>query len=144
MTILTPEQFKEIYGQKGIDSFKPMQTPLQSKGFLQETKEDISQTIGSLKSTLSGTREKIGDIAETEMAGGQSRIRSLAQTFGIVAGGISEGIGDLFTGAIKTVLPEPAEEKVKAGVQKTIESIVPVATKIDEALGSPVGTFVNK
>jgi len=140
--ILTPEQFKKRYGQEGINAFSGVTAKPQTR--LQETGQDIKQTFGALKGTVGETQEKIQGIADAEQRGEQGKLRSFGQAFGTVAGGISRGIGDVFTGGLKVLLPKKREEQVKAGLESAVQKVIPVAQSIDEAVGSPVGTFLEK
>lgn len=110
---------------------------------LKETGRDIKETVGDVGKTIGETKEKIGDIVEGEEAGEQGKWRSFAQAFGTIAGGLSKAGGDVVKGAVKTVLSQEEEEKVKKAVAETIETIAPIAKKIDESIGSPAGTFIE-
>jgi hypothetical protein len=114
----------------------------QQTGF-QEFKQDIGQTFGGLKRVVGETREKIGGIAEGELAGEENPFTSFAKSLGTVAGGVSSGIGELVKGGVKASLTQEGEEKLKSGLGIAIEKIVPVAQKLDEMVGSPVGTFMQ-
>ncbi len=113
------------------------------QGGFQEFMQDVRETGRALGETVGGVREKMKGIAEAELAGEQGAARSFGQAFGTVAGGISRGIGDVVTGVGKAVLPESAEQKVVEKVGEAAQAIAPVASRIDEALGSPVGTFME-
>jgi len=145
--MLTIEQINQIRAKSGLppkpvgqqnyvgkyDHLKPKQS------FAQETADDIKQVGSSLKATYQETKEKIGKIADAEMAGEQGKLRSFGQAFGAVAGGISRGIGDVFVGGVKAALPQSGEDKIKAGLANTIEKL----SAVDNALGRPVGSTIE-
>jgi hypothetical protein len=124
------------------DSVEPtvIQKP---QSILQEAGQDIKQTYSGLKDVFNRTKQDIGQIAEAEVAGEQGKFRSFAQTIGRLAGGVSSGIGELFKGATKVALTQEGEDKLKSGLGTAIEKIVPIAQKLDEMSGSPVGTFMK-
>ena len=115
---------------------KAAQYNSQNQTRFQETIGDVKQTVSNLGKTYQKTKEKIGKIGEANVKGEQEYGRSLLQTAGAVAGGISQGIGDIFTGAVKTVLPQQTEEKVK---QMAITAI----SEADKALGSPLARLME-
>ena len=110
---------------------------------LKETGGDIKETIVDVGKTIGETKEKIGDIVEGEEAGEQGKWRSFAQAFGTIAGGLSKAGGNIIEGGIKAVLSQEDEEKVKKAVASSLKTIAPIAKKVDEVVGSPVGTFVE-
>lgn len=145
--MLTREQFDELRAKgltvEQIVSFEQGQVPKKKQGMLKETGEDIKQTFGNLKNTVSETKGKLDKIGEANISGKQGYGRSFLQSAGTIAGGVSKSIGDVVTGGIKAVLPQKAEDKLKETVTDTVSAIAPVAIKIDEALGSPAGTFIE-
>ncbi len=108
-----------------------------------ETLDDFKQTGSALKNTYQKTQDKISNIASAEVAGEQGKLRSFGQTLGTVAGGISHSIGDVLTGAIKSVLPQAGEDAVKKGIEVIIQESAPILTQLDKALGRPVGTTID-
>jgi len=104
---------------------------------------DIKQTVSNIKGTYSKTKDKIQNIAKANVSGEQGYGRSLAQTAGTIAGGISQGFGDVVMGGVKAVLSPTREKEVKTGLSSAVEWVAPKAKKIDKALGNPVGTFIK-
>lgn len=109
----------------GSEAMQTMEQPAEQEkqSFMQEAGQDIKQTFGALKNTASDTQDKIDRIAEREVAGEQGKLRSFGQAFGTVARGISGGIGDLFVGAVKTILPEKQEEAVKQKTKQVFSDV---------------------
>ncbi|HDO20112.1 MAG TPA: hypothetical protein ENG81_01115 [Candidatus Bathyarchaeota archaeon] len=113
----------------------------QPQTFLQETGADIRQIGTDIKSSLSQRASNIAEIRQAEEAG-QGKIRTAFQSFGQTLGGVSDVIGNVFKGIVKTVLPQKAEEAVKTGIQKvatpivesdTVKSIIERYNSLDEA-----------
>ena len=145
MAKLSAEQFKKKYGQAGLDKFSNQRK--ESGGFvnrLKETGRDIKETGSAIKSTIASTRTRIGEAKSARARGEQGLARTFGQVVGSVAGGISSGIGDVTIGAGKALLPQGAEDAVKSGVGKTAQAIIPIAQKVDSALGQPIGTMMSK
>jgi len=113
------------------------------EGFFKETIGDIKQTGSALKETYNKTSDKLKNIFNAENRGEQGSVRTSLQGAGALAGGISSGIGDVLMGAIKTALPQADEDAIKKTVTSVIEKSAPVAVKIDQALGRPVGSTVD-
>lgn len=129
--------------KRELDAIAQSRTTTTPKGggFVKDAIGDVKETFGALRGTVAKTKEEIDKIAVGELAGEQGKLRSFGQAVGNVAGGISSGFGDLIKGAVKTVLPQSAEDNLKENISKGVQSIIPVAQKIDQALGSPAGTF---
>jgi hypothetical protein len=140
LTGLAPERKKRNFTGK-YDYL--LEQPEENLTGLKEMGQDISQTGQALKRTVGETKDKIQDIATAKVEGKQGGLRSFGQTFGTIAGGVSRGIGDVLMGAVKSVLPQAKEEDVKEGLANMIEKAAPVASKIDKALGQPVGTLLE-
>lgn len=143
---LTRTQFDALRAKgltvEQIVRFENGETPKQS--FLQETANDIKQTGTALKNTFTDTMNRVGQATAAENAGEQGMARTALQKTGAVARGLSSAVGDVVTGAVKTALPKSAEQGVKSALQSSIQAIAPIAKKIDEASGSPVGTWLEK
>lgn len=143
---LTRTQFDALRAKgltvEQIVRFENGETPKQS--FLQETADDIKQTGTALKNTFTDTMNRVGQATAAEKAGEQGMARTALQKTGAVARGLSGAVGDVVTGAVKTALPKSAEQGVKSALQSSIQAIAPIAKKIDEASGSPVGTWLEK
>lgn len=120
-----------------------LEQPDEQMGQGSDFRQDIRETGANIRETVQDTRGKIQDIATAETAGEQGRLRSFGQTLGTVAGGISRGIGDVLMGAVKAVLPQAKEEDVKQNVANILEKASPIASKIDKALGRPVGSTIE-
>lgn len=159
---MTPQQIDQIRAKSGLpplssvpqqktgqavvgkyDYLLPSKPVDRTAEFRQEASQDVQQAVGSLKETLTSTKEKIGNIAQSEVSGEQGKARSFFQALGAVAGGISRGIGDVVTGATKFLLPQKAEDALKNKIKSTIENGVVNAAKWDKVFGSPVNTFIE-
>lgn len=107
---------------------------------LKEAVEDVGQTFGAIKKTAQDTAKKIIAPVRAMEAGEQGVLRTFGQSVGAAAGGISRGIGDVFTGAVKTALPQQAETTIK----DTIAYVMEKMAEVDKALGNPVGSLYEK
>lgn len=107
---------------------------------LKEAVEDVGQTFGNIKKTAQDTAKKIIAPVRAMEAGDQGVLRTFGQSFGAAAGGISKGIGDVFTGAVKAALPQQAETTIKDTMANVIEKMV----EVDKALGNPIGSLYEK
>lgn len=144
MAILTPEQFKQKYGQAGLDQFSNQKQ--EAGGFINRIKEtgrDLMETGSALKDTFTSTNTRIGEAKQAYNQGEQGFARTLGQNVGLAAGGLSRGLGEAFIGAGKAVLPQEAEDAIKSGLTTSIQYIAPIAQKVDEFVGKPVGTFMK-
>lgn len=144
--MLTREQFDSLRAKgltvEQIVRFEGGETPKQS--LLQQAVSDIKQTGSALKNTFTDTMNKLGQATAAEKSGEQGMARTALQKTGAVAGGLSSAVGDVVIGGAKTLLPKSAEEAVKSGLQKSVSAIAPIAKKIDESMGSPAGTWLEK
>lgn len=113
-------------------------------GFLNDAVSDVKQTGTALRETFKKTKGKLVNIKKAKNAGEQGEVRSLFQGVGAIAGGVAQGIGDTFTGAVKTVLPESSEKKVKEAFIFGLEKTLPIAQQIDLSVGSPVQKIMEK
>lgn len=86
-----------------------------------EIKQDIQQTGQGIKEAVQKRLSNIDTIRQAKDSGEQSEVRSVLQTVGQVAGGVSDVIGETVIGAGKVALPQKAEEKVASTVQTGIE-----------------------
>ncbi len=89
-----------------------------------EAVEDIKQTGSNLKKTITDTFTKEEEALQATVDNKQGVVRGFAQAVGIGAGGVSKAIGDVFTGGIKAVLPQKAEDFVKDKAAKIVAPIV--------------------
>lgn len=89
-----------------------------------ETSQDISQTGKSIVNTVNQGVDKYSEIQARQDAGLQGGLRTKLQQLGVGAGTASGVIGDVLTGAIKTVLPQSAENTVKSGLQTVTKPII--------------------
>jgi hypothetical protein len=111
--------------------------------FGQEAMSDIKETGSALKNTLFSTADKVQGIAQMERTGEQGKATGFLKKIGTTLGGISQGIGDVFMGAGKAILPQSVEEKVKTGVISGVEKALPILNELDKMVGSPVGTRIE-
>lgn len=89
-----------------------------------ETGADISQTGSAIANTVNQGVDKYSQIQARQDAGLQGGLRTKLQQLGVGAGTASGVIGDVLTGAVKTVLPQSAENVVKGGVQAVTKPII--------------------
>ena len=164
-TTLSAEQFKQKYGQKGLDKFKvtisaaefqkmkQLQQPQEQPGFFSRLGEDLSKRGTSIKSTV----QEVG----TGKIGG---LEGALQTVGAVAGGvgdvISEGISSIpgVNTAMEKFSQTSAGQAVGKGfakyedwaklhprAAKDLESVVNIASLIPaEKVVGTVGEFAGK
>lgn len=126
-------------GQEALDFFNA-----KKESFVKEALNDVKQTGSALKNTLTDTMNKVGQATRAEKAGEQGMARTALQKTGAVASGLSKAVGDVVVGGAKALLPASAEKAVKSGLEKSIKAIAPIAKKIDESMGSPAGTWLEK
>jgi len=98
---------------------------------LGETIEDVKQTGSKILGTIKDTYKKTQEAKQASRTGEQGMLRGFAQQAGIGLGGISNVVGDVVTGAVKTALPQAGEEAVKGAVA----SVVKPATESDFVKG---------
>lgn len=89
-----------------------------------ETSQDISQTKQAIVDTVNQGVDKFSEIQARKDAGLQGSLRTRLQQLGVRAGTASGVFGDVVTGAVKTVLPQSAENVVKSGIQAIATPIV--------------------
>lgn len=152
--MLTVEQINQIREKSGLPPKKSGTKPLQSVGRfdhlfpekkgLDEAKEDVGQTSTAIKNIFGDTKGKIQGVADAEVAGEQGKLRSFGQAVGAIAGGVSKGVGELVKGAVKTVLPQSGEDKVKQGVSDTVEAVAPLVKAANQGAGDPFGRLMAK
>jgi hypothetical protein len=96
------------------------------KGFFREGLEDITQIGSDIKQSVGERSEKFGAIKSDLKSGEQGLFRSVFQSIGNTAGGISDAIGSVFTGGVKALMPQSLEDKTKevltSGVEKVMET----------------------
>jgi len=152
--MFTPEQVAQMRTRAGLtpapassnsnnfvgrfDYLKP------KEGIVEETVNDVKETGSALKNTLTDTMNKVGQATRAEKAGEQGMARTALQKTGAVASGLSKAVGDVVVGGAKVLLPASTEKAVKSGLEKYIKAIAPIAKKIDESMGSPAGTWLEK
>lgn len=86
-----------------------------------ETRQDIKETGQGIKESIQKRLSNIDTIRQAKDTGEQSGARSVFQTVGQVAGGISDVIGEATIGAGKALLPQETEDKISSTVQAGIE-----------------------
>lgn len=123
MQTLTKEQFEKLYGTQTVKQFSKIQ-PSGETSFGADAIQDIKQTGSNLVNTAKTTFRKQKEALSAGIEGKQGLFRSLGQAFGIGAGGVAQGLGDVVTGAVKTVLPQGGEDIVKSGIGAVAKPIV--------------------
>jgi len=89
-----------------------------------DTGADISQTGSAIANTINQGVDKYAQIQARKDSGTQGTLRTKLQQLGVGAGTASGVINDVLTGAVKTVLPQSAENAVKSGLQTVTKPIV--------------------
>lgn len=97
-----------------------------------ETGADISQTGSAIVNTVNKGVDKYNEIQARQDAGTQSGLRTKLQQLGVGAGTASGVIGDVLTGAIKTVLPQSGENLVKQGLSEGMKGLADLTNRYDE------------
>lgn len=129
MATLTREQFKQRFGDAGLNRFSPQAQPQQSRAA--ETFQDIRQTGRNIFSRFGTARQESQQIKES----GDRFLSQQIQQVGVGGKALSGVFGDLITGAVKGVLSQEQEEKVKSGVATGAEKVLGnefIATTIDD------------
>jgi hypothetical protein len=121
----TKDQVLKALSQYRLENSAPTQAQGSGvRGFVSDAVTDIKQTGSNLRETFADTISDVKDVKKSLSSGEQGDARSIFQATGELAGGISNAAGDLVTGAVKTVLPQSAEDKLKGAINKTAEPIV--------------------
>jgi len=121
--------------QKGVPDdqilafVKSKQAPVQSQT---DTGADISQTGSAIVNTVNKGVDKYAEIQARQDAGTQGGLRTKLQQLGVGAGTASGVIGDVLTGAIKTVLPQSGENLVKQGLSEGMKGLADLTNRYDE------------
>ena len=118
-TILTPEQFKQRYGEVGLTRFRPQQTQHEQSRF-QETVEDIKQTGQNIASRFKTGFETAKEISQSDTG----FLSKQLQIAGAGAKVLTQSIGDLFTGVVKGALSQEHEKVVKEKVANVAYSVL--------------------
>jgi uncharacterized protein YukE len=121
--------------EKALFNYRNGIIPTKTTSLKDETVNDIKQTVSDIKNTFSETQIKQSQALEAGVRGEQGLLRSFGQATGAGAQGLSNTIGDVFKGLVKTVLPSDAEQTVKETAQSVIKPIVnsaPVKLVIDK------------
>lgn len=109
------------YQLEGVDSDaikKSLTSPETKNSFGSETMGDIKQVGGEISSSVKDRSKNIQQITSDVSSGKINPIRGGFQTAGQVAGGVADVIGSTLKGAVKTVLPDKAEQDISQVVQK--------------------------
>lgn len=97
-----------------------------------DTGADISQTGSAIVNTVNKGVDKYAEIQARQDAGTQGGLRTKLQQLGVGAGTASGVIGDVLTGAIKTVLPQSGENLVKQGLSEGMKGLADLTNRYDE------------
>lgn len=96
----------------------------QTTTFGQDALQDIKQTGAALKDTFNKTASNLADIGIAQQKGEQGFVRSAFQNVGAMAKGATDAIGNVFTGAVKTTLPQGGEDALKSGLSTVAKPIM--------------------
>lgn len=116
-----PEKRKSL---EEIFSTTQKKTVSEQETGLKEFTTDVKQTTQNIKSNFLQGADKIAEINQAQKSGEQGSLSSLFQKFGAGAGAATKSIGDLLTGAVKSVLPQKAEDEVKKGLEKVVTTVL--------------------
>ena len=118
---LTTEQFEKLK-ELALEKQRESRGLTTKPGFLQETGQDIRETISGVVGEFRTAGERITETAlDKELTFGQKARGIIAETFRRPA----RAFGEAIIGAGKILLPQRAEEAISRGVEK-------VATKVGE------------
>ena len=93
---------------------------------------DIKQTGSAIANTVNQGVDKYAEIQARQDAGLQGGLRTKLQQLGVGAKTTSGVIGDVFTGAVKTVLPQSGEDLVKQGLSQGMKGVIDLTNRYDE------------
>jgi len=93
---------------------------------------DIKQTGSAIANTVNQGVDKYAEIQARQDAGLQGGLRTKLQQLGVGAKTTSGVIGDVFTGAVKTVLPQSGEDIVKQGLSQGMKGVIDLTNRYDE------------
>jgi hypothetical protein len=106
-------QLSDIGMQRTSGGLKPVEVEAPVESGFGEFKEDVKQTISGVKERANVRADKFGEAERAFDAGEQGRGSLAIQKFGQGAGFASDLVGEAFKGAIKGILPQEQENKVK-------------------------------
>lgn len=116
------------YELEGVDTAKVKQRLAQAnvpkQGFMAETGQDIKSTIQNIGAAGDEASRGVGEAIQATRRGEQGWGSSIFQSLGSLAKGASGVIGSAFTGAIKSILPQGAEDAIKGKVAEVATPIV--------------------
>ena len=123
--------------------------------FGSETIADVKQFVTDLKNNASELNTKIAEANQRKVAGTQSGLHTEIQNILNTLGFAAEGVGDVFKGGVKALLPAKNEEKVKENLSTLVnnpivDSIRNIANKDAEkdsgrqAQGGVFGNIADK
>jgi len=95
------------------------------------TGQELVQTGKDIVGTVKETGQKIADAQRMSMSGEQSPLESGFQMAGAVASGVSGLVGDVVKGGVQAVLPQEAENAVKAGIATGVQKASDVLSKYE-------------
>jgi len=97
-----------------------------------DTGADITQTGKAIVNTVNKGVDKYAQIQARQDAGTQGGLRTKLQQLGVGASTASNVLGDVVTGAVKTLLPQSGENLVKTGVQEGAKAFSNLTNKYEE------------
>lgn len=110
------------------------------ESFIKDATGDISQVGTEIKQAVKDRNVKIEANKARQADGTQGEFRTGMQNLGQVLGFGADSIGAIFKGAVKTVLPQGAEDVVKQKTQEAIKGLIdtPFVAGGDQNIGNTI------
>lgn len=133
--------FKEVTASDLlIEKYQKEQAPEKKVSRFKEVVGDIKETTQGIKDSLGKRKENIGEIRSSMQSGEQGDVRSIAQTAGQVAGGVSDILGEGTIGIAKLFTSQQQEDKVRETLSKKMEQL----SLDEETKGEVVQKIIDK
>ena len=94
------------------------------QSFLQDAGQDIKQVGTEIASTFRERQASVQASKEAQARGEQTGMETFYQTAGQASGLVSDVVGSILKGAVKTVLPQSAEESVKGAIEPVAKAVM--------------------
>ena len=121
MTTLTPEEFKNKYGESTLSKFGEMKSRL---GAGSDLMGDIKGVGSDIVTAAKQRSANVGEAIEAREKGDQGRIRTFFQGVGQAAGLGSDVFASLFKGGVKATLSQEQEDAVKQTLGEVGKTVV--------------------